>query len=56
MIYSIMGSCHRYQIDPANYLTDVLSRLPDLKQSEVPTLTRKAWAKAHPEARTRLPK
>ena len=56
VIYSIMGSCHRYQIDPAKYLTDVLSRLPDLKQSDVPTLTPKAWAKAHPEARTRLPK
>lgn len=56
VIYSIMGSCHRYQIDPAKYLTDVLTRLPDLKQSDVPTLTPKAWAKAHPEARTRLPK
>ena len=55
VIYSIMGSCHRYQIDPAKYLTDVLTRLPDLKQSAIPTLTPKAWAKAHPEARTRLP-
>lgn len=53
VIYSIMGSCHRYQIDPAKYLTDVLTRLPDLKQSEIPTLTPKAWAKAHPQARTR---
>ncbi len=56
VIYSIMGSCHRYQIDPAKYLTDVLTRLPDLKQSQIPTLTPKVWANVHPEARTRLPK
>lgn len=56
VIYSIMGTCRRYQINPAKYLTDVLTRLPDLKQSEVAALTPKAWAKAHPEARTRLPK
>jgi hypothetical protein len=52
VIYSIMASCHRYGINPAKYLTDVLTRLPDLKQSAIPTLTPKAWAKAHPEART----
>lgn len=52
VIYSIMGSCRRYQIDPAKYLKDVLTRLPDLKQSQIPQLTPKAWAKAHPEART----
>ena len=56
VIYSIMGTCHRFQINPAQYLTDVLTRLPDLNQSDVPTLTPNAWAKTHPEARTRLPK
>lgn len=51
VIYSILGSCHRHGINPALYLRDVLSRLPDMQQSEVPTITPKAWAKAHPEAR-----
>jgi len=51
VIYSILGSCHRYGINPAQYLQDVLKRLPDMKQSEIPTVTPKAWAKAHPEAR-----
>ena len=51
VIYSILGSCHRHGINPALYLRDVLSRLPDMKQSEVPTITPKAWAKTHPEAR-----
>ena len=56
VIYSILASCRRYQIAPAKYLTDVLTRLPDMKQSEVPNFTPRAWAKAHPEARTLPPK
>jgi hypothetical protein len=56
VIYSIVASCRRYQIDPAKYLQDVLTRLPDLKQSQVPEITPRVWAKAHPEARTLPPK
>jgi len=56
VIYSILGTCRRYGIDPAKYLKDVLTRLPDLKQSDIPSLTPRAWAKAHPEARTLPPK
>lgn len=52
VIYSIMGTCRRDRIDPAKYLKDVLTRLPDLKQSQIPELTPRAWATAHPEART----
>jgi hypothetical protein len=55
VIYSIMGTCRGYQIDPAKYLKDVLTSLPDLKQSEIPSLTPRAWAKAHPETRTLPP-
>jgi transposase len=51
VIYSILGSCRRYGLDPAQYLRDVLTRLPDMKQSEIPGVTPKAWAKAHPQAR-----
>jgi hypothetical protein len=40
---------------PASYLSDVLKRLPDMKQSEIPTITPGAWAKAHPEARVLPP-
>jgi len=56
VIYSIMGTCRRYQIDPAKYLQDVLSRLPSLKSSAIPSLTPRAWAKTHPQARTLPPK
>jgi len=51
MIYSILGSCRRRGIDPAKYLADVLKHLPDMKRSEIPSVTPGAWAKAHPEAR-----
>jgi hypothetical protein len=56
VIYSMMGSCHRYRIDPAQYLKDVLTRLPRLKQSDIPSLTPRQWAKAHPQAPTVPPK
>jgi hypothetical protein len=56
VIYSIMGSCRRYRIDPAKYLKDVLTRLPQLKNRDIPSLTPREWAKAHPEARTLPPK
>lgn len=56
VIYSVMGSCRRYRIDPAQYLKDVLTRLPHLKNRDIPLLTPRQWAKAHPEARTRPPK
>ena len=55
VIYSIIGTCHRLGIAPHKYLQDVLTRLPDLKQSAVPSLTPTAWAKDHPEARVPLP-
>jgi hypothetical protein len=51
IIYSIVGSCRRHGIDPAKYLADVLKRLPDMMEREIPSITPGAWAKAHPEAR-----
>lgn len=32
-IYSILGSCRRHGINPAEYLRDVLERLPTAKTS-----------------------
>jgi transposase len=51
MIYSILGSCRRRAINPAQYLDDILKRLPEMKRSEIASVTPGAWAKAHPEAR-----
>jgi len=46
VICSVLGSCRRHGINPAEYLQDVFERLPKAKTSEVPALTPAAWAKA----------
>ena len=45
VIYSVLGSCRRHGINPAEYLQDVFERLPKAKTSEVKALTPAAWAK-----------
>ena len=46
IIYSILGSCRRHGINPAEYLQDLFERLPKARTSELPSLTPAAWAKA----------
>jgi hypothetical protein len=46
VIYSVLGSCRRLDINPAEYLQDVFERLPKAKTSEIKSLTPAAWAKA----------
>lgn len=43
VIYSIVVSCQRRDIDPWKYLSDVLKRLPSLKQSELAALLPAHW-------------
>jgi transposase len=55
VIYSVLGSCRRHNVNPAEYLQDLFERLPKAKTSEVKSLTPAAWAKAkrstaHPSA------
>ncbi|MCA1838107.1 MAG: IS66 family transposase [Actinobacteria bacterium] len=45
VIYSIIGSCRRHEVNPYDYLKDVFERLPNMKASQVPELTPQAWAK-----------
>jgi len=46
VIYSIIVSCRRRGIEPWEYLSDVLKRLPVMKQSEVPTILPRCWKPA----------
>lgn len=46
IIYSVLGSCRRHGINPAQYLRALFERLPKAKTSEIKTLTPSAWAKA----------
>lgn len=50
-LYSIMESCRRRGINAQKYLQDVLTRLPDMKQSALKDFTPQEWIKRHPEAR-----
>jgi len=47
VIYTIIQSCRRYGINPQEYLTDVLSRLPSMTTSQVRELLPDQWRKAH---------
>jgi hypothetical protein len=46
IIYTLIESCRRRGIDPYAYLKDVLTRLPNMKNHQVPEVTPAAWAKA----------
>jgi hypothetical protein len=46
VLYMIIESCRRRGIDPYGYLRDVLSRLPNMTNRQVPDVTPAAWAKA----------
>lgn len=43
VIYSIVVSCQRRSIDPWDYLRDVLTRLPKMKQAELPSILPANW-------------
>lgn len=46
VIYSLIVSCRRRRIDPWEYLRDVLTRLPAMKQSDLPSLVPARWKPA----------
>ena len=43
VIYTIIQSCRRYGINPQEYLTDVLARLPSMTNSQVGQLLHHVW-------------
>ena len=46
VIYTIIQSCRRYGINPQEYLTDVLGRLPSMTANQVQELLPDRWRKA----------
>jgi transposase len=44
VLYSILESCRRRGIEPYTYLKDILTRLPRMTMSQLPSLTPAAWA------------
>jgi transposase len=46
IIYSLIESCRRRGIDPHEYLTDVLTRIPNSTTKDIKSLTPAGWAAA----------
>jgi transposase len=46
ILYTVIESCRRRDIDPYAYLKDVLTRLPTMTNHQIPEVTPAAWAKA----------
>jgi hypothetical protein len=46
ILYTIVGNCRRLGINPKEYLTDVLTRLPGMLAKEAFVLTPANWLKA----------
>jgi transposase len=46
ILYTLLGSCRRHQINPFDYLKDLFTRLPAAKIAQIKEFTPAAWAKA----------
>jgi transposase len=51
IIYTVIESCRRRNIDPYAYLLEVLSRLPRTTNHQIPEITPEAWAKSRRTSR-----
>ncbi len=45
VIYTVIENCRRRGLDPFAYLRDVLTRLPNMTNRQIPEVTPKAWSK-----------
>jgi transposase len=54
ILYTIIESCRRRNLDPYAYLKDVLSRLPGMTNRQIPDVVPAAWAAARSKPLQRL--
>ena len=47
ILYTLLGSCRRHDLNPFDYLKDLFTRLPSAKITEIKQFTPAAWAKAN---------
>jgi hypothetical protein len=45
IIYTVIETCRRRGLNPYQYLREVLSRLPNMTNHQIPEVIRTAWAK-----------
>jgi transposase len=53
ILFSIMATCKAQQVEPWAYLYDILARLPNLPEDQLPDLLPDVWLQSHPDARRR---
>jgi transposase len=51
IIYTLIESCRRRNLDPYTYLREILTRLPKMTNRQIPEITPEAWAKSHRPSR-----
>jgi hypothetical protein len=47
VIYTLLGSCRRHGINPFDYLSDLFTRLPAAKITQIGQFTPAAWARTY---------
>ena len=45
IIYTVIENCRRRGLDPFAYLRNVLTRLPNMTNRQIPEVTPEAWCK-----------
>ncbi|HEX3625708.1 MAG TPA: transposase domain-containing protein, partial [Verrucomicrobiae bacterium] len=45
IVYTLIENCRRRRLDPFAYLRDVLTRLPNMTNRQIPDVIPQAWAK-----------
>ena len=50
IMYTLVMSCKRHNVDPYAYLLDVMSRIKTASSEELDALLPDVWLKSHPEA------
>jgi hypothetical protein len=50
ILYTLIESCRRRKLDPYAYLKDVLSRLPQMTNHQIPEVAPDAWGKTNRKA------
>jgi len=54
ILYTLLASCRRHDINPFDYLKDIFTRLPAAKITEIKDFTPAAWAKAQAKLKKSL--
>jgi len=55
IIYTLVENCRRHGLDPYAYLREVLTRLPNMTNHQIPQVTPQAWDKARLQVQRKVP-